>query len=173
VIDEAYIDFVKQRSWISRLDQFPNLIVTQTLSKAYGLAGIRLGICFASAEIISVLNKIKPPYNINKLTQQSAIAQLQKTENLKNDLHSLKVEKQRLLKALVQIKFIEKIFPTDANFILIKVDDAEKRYTQLLKNGFVVRNRSSQPRCENTLRITIGTKTENTELINILKTLKN
>jgi histidinol-phosphate aminotransferase len=172
VVDEAYIDFANAESWIYKLDEFPNLIITQTLSKAYGLAGIRLGLCFASAEIISVLNKIKPPYNINELTQQSAIEQLRNTRKIKNDLSSLKEEKESLLKALVQVNFIERTFPTDANFILIKVDDAEKRYTQLLKNGIVVRNRSSQPLCENSLRITIGTNTENTKLINTLKTLK-
>ena len=172
VVDEAYIDFANAESWIYKLDEFPNLIITQTLSKAYGLAGIRLGLCFASAEIISVLNKIKPPYNINELTQQSAIEQLRNTGKIKNDLSSLKEEKESLLKALVQVNFIERTFPTDANFILIKVDDAEKRYSQLLENGIVVRNRSSQPLCENSLRITIGTNSENTKLINTLKTLK-
>jgi histidinol-phosphate aminotransferase len=172
VIDEAYIDFANAESWIEKLNEFPNLIVTQTLSKAYGLAGIRLGICYASAEIISVLNKIKPPYNINKLTQQTAIAQLQNTEKIKNDLSSLIAEKEILLKALVEVDFIKKIYPTDANFILIKVDNAEKRYAQLLENGIVVRNRSSQRLCWNTLRITIGTNSENKKLINTLKTLK-
>jgi histidinol-phosphate aminotransferase len=172
VVDEAYIDFANAESWIYKLDEFPNLIITQTLSKAYGLAGIRLGICYASAEIISVLNKIKPPYNINELTQQSAIEQLQNTGKIKSNLSSLKEEKESLLKALVQVNFIERTFPTDANFILIKVDDAEKRYSQLLENGIVVRNRSSQPLCENSLRITIGTNSENTKLINTLKTLK-
>src|SRR5690606_28414914 len=172
VIDEAYIDFANAESWIEKLNDFPNLIVTQTLSKAYGLAGIRLGICYASTEIITVLNKIKPPYNINKLTQQTAIVQLQNTEKIKNDLLSLKAEKETLLKALVEVDFIKKIFQTDANFILIKVDNAEKRYAQLLENGIVVRNRSSQALCGNTLRITIGTNSENKKLITILKTLK-
>jgi len=172
VIDEAYIDFANAESWIEKLNDFPNLIVTQTLSKAYGLAGIRLGICYASAAIISVLNKIKPPYNINKLTQQTAIAQLQHTEKIKNDLYSLIAEKEISLKALVEVDFIKKIYPTDANFILIKVDNAEKRYAQLLENGIVVRNRSSQPLCRNTLRITIGTTSENKKLITTLKTLK-
>jgi histidinol-phosphate aminotransferase len=172
VIDEAYIDFANAESWIEKLNDFPNLIVTQTLSKAYGLAGIRLGICYASAAIISVLNKIKPPCNINKLTQQTAIAQLQNTEKIKNDLSSLIAEKEILLKALVEVNFIKKIFQTDANFILIKVDNAEKRYAQLLENGIVVRNRSSQALCGNTLRITIGTNSENKKLINTLKTLK-
>ncbi len=172
VIDEAYIDFANAESWIEKLNEFPNLIVTQTLSKAYGLAGIRLGICYASTEIITVLNKIKPPYNINKLTQQTAIAQLQNTEKIKNDLSSIIAEKEILLKALVEVDFIKKIFQTDANFILIKVDNAEKRYAQLLENGIVVRNRSSQRLCWNTLRITIGTNSENKKLINTLKTLK-
>ena len=172
IIDEAYIDFAPQESWISKLNEFPNLIVTQTLSKAYGLAGIRLGLCFASAEIISVLNKIKPPYNINKLSQQSAIDQLQKVQKLNKDVSSLKAEKEVLLKVLVEVNFIQKIYPADANFILLKVDNAEKRYAQLLKSGIVVRNRSSQPLCENTLRITIGTNSENIKLISTLKTLK-
>ncbi|CAM3398110.1 histidinol-phosphate transaminase [Aequorivita lipolytica] len=172
VIDEAYIDFANEESWITKLHEFPNLIITQTLSKAYGLAGIRLGICYASAEIISVLKRIKPPYNINELTQQSAIEQLQNTVKLKNDIFSLLEEKLILLKALVKVKFVEKVYPTDANFILLKVDNAEKRYTQLLENGIVVRNRSSQPLCENTLRITIGANAENKKLITTLKTFK-
>ena len=172
VIDEAYIDFAPQESWISKLNEFPNLIITQTLSKAYGLAGIRLGLCFASAEIISVLNKIKPPYNINKLSQQNAIDQLQKVQKLNKDISSLKAEKEVLLKVLVEVNFVKKIYPTDANFILLKVDNAEKRYAQLLEKGIVVRNRSSQPLCENTLRITIGTPSENKELIDTLKKLQ-
>ena len=172
VIDEAYIDFSEEESWIAELNEYPNLIITQTFSKAYGLAGIRLGICYASMEIISVLNKIKPPYNINKLTQQTAISQLQNTAKIKNDLSYLIAEKEILLKALVEVDFIKKIFQTDANFILIKVDNAEKRYAQLLENGIVVRNRSSQALCVNTLRITIGTNSENKKLITTLKTLK-
>ncbi|OAD92829.1 histidinol-phosphate transaminase [Aequorivita soesokkakensis] len=172
VIDEAYIDFSEEESWITKLNEFSNLIITQTLSKAYGLAGIRLGICYASSEIISVLNKIKPPYNINELTQQKAIEQLQNVEKVQMEITSLIEEKNQLLKALNEKKFIKKIYPTDANFILIKVDDAEKRYSQLLENGIVVRNRSSQPLCENTLRITIGTPSENEKLITILKEFK-
>ncbi len=171
VIDEAYVDFTSEESWISKLDEFPNLIVTQTLSKAYGLAGIRLGVCYASTEIISVLNKIKPPYNINELTQQRAIEQLQNIEKVKIDVASLNEQKSKLLKALLQFNFIKKIYPTDANFILIKVNNAENRYAQLLEKGIVVRNRSAQPLCKNTLRITIGTPSENEKLITILKEL--
>ncbi|MEH6762928.1 MAG: histidinol-phosphate transaminase [Aequorivita antarctica] len=172
VIDEAYIDFAKEESWTTKLNEFPNLIVTQTLSKAYGLAGIRLGICYASSEIISVLNKIKPPYNINELTQQFAIERLDNIIKTKSDISLLNEEKSGLLKALVKVNFIEKVYPTDANFILIKVDNAEKRYLQLLEHGIVVRNRSSQPLCDNTLRISIGKASENIKLITILKTLK-
>ncbi|SRX55856.1 histidinol-phosphate transaminase [Aequorivita sp. CIP111184] len=172
VIDEAYIDFASKESWIKKLNEFPNLIVTQTLSKAYGLAGIRLGVCYASAEIIAVLNKIKPPYNINELTQKFAIERLENIIKIKSDISLLNDEKIGLLKALVEVTFIEKVYPTDANFILIKVDNAEKRYSQLLQKGIVVRNRSSQPLCVNTLRITIGTASENKKLITILKTLE-
>lgn len=172
VIDEAYIDFASKKSWIEKLDEFPNLIITQTLSKAYGMAGIRLGICYASAEIIEVLNKIKPPYNVNELTQKRAIEKLQDIENIQREITSLKEERKALLKALKKVKFIEKTYSTQANFILIKVDDVEKRYNQLLKKGVVVRNRSLQPLCENTLRITIGTASENKKLISILKELQ-
>lgn len=172
VIDEAYIDFASKKSWIEKLNEFPNLIITQTLSKAYGLAGIRLGICYASTEIISVLNKIKPPYNINKPTQQSAFKQLEDSSKTKSDIALIKVDKRVLYKVLIQLKFIEKIYPSDANFLLIKVDNAEKRYNQLLKKGIVVRNRSLQPLCENTLRITIGTKEENNRLMETLKNIK-
>lgn len=172
VIDEAYIDFANAESWITRMDEFPNLIITQTLSKAYGMAGIRLGICYASAEIISILNKIKAPYNINKLTQQMAIQQLQNTATVISDITSINEEKDALIKALVEVDFIQNLYPSNANFLLIKVDNAEKRYLQLLEKGIVVRNRSSQPLCQNTLRITIGTATENGKLINIIKTLK-
>lgn len=172
IIDEAYIDFAKEASWVEKLREFPNLIVIQTLSKAYGMAGIRLGICYASAEIISVLNKIKPPYNINFLSQESAIEKLQDKDKLRKHITLLNEEKKRLIKVLLKVGFIQKIHPSDANFILIKVDSAEKRYLQLLENGIVVRNRSSQQLCENTLRISIGTSLENDKLINIIKTLK-
>lgn len=172
VIDEAYIDFASKKSCLEKLNEFPNMIITQTLSKAYGMAGIRLGICYASAEIIAVLNKIKPPYNINKLTQQKAIEQLQDTARTINGISLLNEGKIALIKVLVEVNFIQNIYPSDANFLLIKVDNAEKRYLQLLENGIVVRNRSSQPLCENTIRISIGTASENEKLIDIIKTLK-
>ena len=172
VIDEAYIDFTEESSWTQWLNAYPNLIVTQTLSKAYGLAGIRLGICYASKEIIAVLNKIKPPYNINTLTQEAAIKALQNKAVVSDQITSILQERKRLNKAFETYSFIKKIYPSEANFILIKVDDANKRYDELINKGIVVRNRSSQLHCDDCLRITVGTPSENTQLLTLLKTLK-
>lgn len=165
VIDEAYIDFSNQQSWISELQNYPNLIVTQTLSKAYGLAGIRLGICYASAEIIAVLNKIKPPYNVNELTQQRALKRVEDTASVTSEIQTILAERDVLTQALQNISFVETIYPSEANFILAKVDDATKRYNQLLAKGIVIRNRTTQALCENTLRFTVGTSDENAVLI--------
>ncbi|NVN18175.1 histidinol-phosphate transaminase [Muricauda sp. HICW] len=172
VIDEAYIDFSKDESWLSQLINYPNLIVTQTLSKAYGLAGIRLGVCYASEEIIGVLNKIKPPYNVNQLTQQHALQRVLNQDLVQQEVKHILKERQELMKALESLEFVEVLYPTDANFILAKVDDANKRYQQLLNKQVVVRNRSTQPLCENTLRFTVGTPEENKKLIAILKELE-
>lgn len=172
IIDEAYIHFSAEKSWVRELKAFPNLIVTQTLSKAYGLAGIRLGSCYASKEIIAVLNKIKPPYNINTLTQTAAIEGLQNKQKIKNQIEILLMQRDLLSKALANYSFVDTVFPSNANFILIKVDDANKRYDELLKKGIVVRNRTTQAGCKNCLRISVGTTSENTQLLNVLKTLK-
>ena len=171
VIDEAYIDFSSEESWVSKLSKFPNLIVTQTLSKAYGMAGIRLGICIASAAIIAVLNKIKPPYNVNELTQERAIQRISDQKAVQKEVVNILEERNKLYAILKLIPFVSKIFPTDANFILAKVDDANLRYNQLLQKGIVVRNRTTQPLCENTLRFTVGTTVENEKLITALKAL--
>ncbi|RXR18998.1 histidinol-phosphate transaminase [Flavobacterium amnicola] len=173
LIDEAYIDFSDKESWLQELGDYPNLIISQTLSKAYGMAGIRLGILYASTEIITVLNKIKPPYNVNSLTQSKALERLNQYEDVISEIVNIKEGREYLLKQLLQVNFIEKIYPTDANFILVKVDDANFRYQQLLEKGIVVRNRSTQPLCSNCLRITIGTKEENEQLINTLKSIQN
>ena len=169
VIDEAYIDFSKKQSWMNELDEYPNLVITQTLSKAYGLAGIRLGICYGSPALISVLNKIKPPYNVNELTQLRALERLSNPEKIKSEIASIIAQREELLKVLVDVKFVEKIYPTEANFILIKVDDANKRYDELIAKGIVIRNRTTQPLCENTLRLTIGTEEENKKLMEALQ----
>lgn len=173
VIDEAYIDFSKEQSWLSRLEAFPNLIVTQTLSKAYGMAGIRLGLCYASTEIISVLNAIKPPYNVNELTQQKAIENLSQPNIAKNQIADILKEREVLINELKAISFVSKIYHSDANFVLIKVDNANKRYEQLIRNGIVVRNRTTQFGCENCLRITVGTVFENKGLIKVLYQLQS
>jgi len=169
VIDEAYIDFSDGQSWTKRLEEFPNLIITQTLSKAFGLAGIRLGICIASKEIISVLNRIKPPYNINALTQKHALKRLNGISRIRLEIAEILNQKKLVMNVLKHVAFIEKVYPSDANFVLVKVDDADKRYAQLLKKGIVIRNRSNQPLCENTLRFTIGTPEENIKLVMALK----
>ena len=172
VIDEAYIDFAKRESWIEKMKGFPNLVVTQTLSKAYGMAGIRLGICYASAEIIQILNKIKPPYNVNELTQKRGLERVLDVISVKNEITEILAERNRLFKALLEVYYIEKIYNSDANFILIKVDNAKLRYEQLLKKGIVLRNRTTQALCENTLRLTVGTATENQQLMEAFRSLK-
>jgi len=171
VLDEAYIDFSENESWLSRLNEFPNLIVTQTLSKAYGLAGIRLGVCYASEFVISVLNSIKPPYNVNQLTQTKALERLNDLAKVKQEVAIVLEERSRLIKALKELAMIKAIFQSDANFVLVRVDDAHKRYQELLNKGLVVRNRTTQPLCENCLRLTVGTPLENKMLVETLKIL--
>ena len=173
VIDEAYIDFSEQKSWLEKLEKFPNLIITQTLSKAYGMAGIRLGVCYASQEIITILNNIKPPYNVNELTQQKAIDRLQKMDEIKNEVNQLISERKRLKQELeCCVSYIEKVYPSDGNFLLLKVDNANKRYNQLIDYGVVIRNRTTQPLCENCLRISVGICEENQKLIRALKAIQ-
>ena len=169
VIDEAYIDFSIEDSWLGRLDEFPNLIVTQTLSKAYGLAAIRLGICYASKEIISILNKIKPPYNVNQLTQDVALQSLLNQEKVKNEIAAIISERNQLIRDLENVEIVEKVYSSDANFLLVQVDDANLRYKQLVKLGIIARNRTTQILCDNCLRFTVGTADENKKLINTLK----
>lgn len=167
VLDEAYIDFASEESWLSKTTVFKNLIVIQTFSKAYGMAGIRLGMAFASPEITALLHKVKPPYNINVYTQKNGSLSI----DLSDLIYLIKREKEELIKVLLKVDFVLKIFPSEANFILVQVDDAALRYRQLLENGIVVRNRSSYPRCENCLRITIGTPAENKALLQVIENL--
>mgnify|MGYP000306619549 CR=1 FL=1 len=171
VIDEAYIDFSNQESWINKLNEFPNLIVTQTLSKAYGMAGIRLGVCYASSYIISMLNRIKPPYNVNELTQQKAILQLKQEDLVQKQILDILKERELLVSELSKISFVSKIYPSDANFVLAQVDNATERYNELIEKGIVIRNRTTQPGCENCLRFTVGTANENKILIHTLKSI--
>jgi histidinol-phosphate aminotransferase len=169
VIDEAYIDFAREESWLAELSDHKNMVVTQTLSKAYGMAAIRLGSCFASTEIVKIINKIKPPYNVNLLTQHKAKEKLLRRDIVKLEIANIIEERKNLEEALEKISFVSCIYPSEANFILAVVDDADKRYSQLLDKGIIVRNRSGQPLCENSLRFTVGTSTENKSLIKALK----
>lgn len=173
VIDEAYIDFSEKESWIRKLEQFPNLIITQTFSKAYGMAAIRLGILYGSPGIIEILNRIKPPYNVNQLTQTEALKRLDDIDSVLEQVSVIKGGRRGLVKALLEVGFIYRIYKSDANFILMEVDDATKRYDQLISKGIVVRNRSNQPLCGNCLRITVGTEEENDKLISALKDIEN
>ncbi|PRY15567.1 histidinol phosphate aminotransferase [Pontibacter ummariensis] len=165
VVDEAYIDFAQAPSWTTRLQEFPNLVVLQTFSKAWGMAGLRLGLAFASPEIIAVLDKIKPPYNINEATQELALQALERQEALQDMVEEIVQERELLMQALPTLATVEKVYPSDANFILVKVKDADGLYKSLLNKGIVVRNRSSVPGCSGCLRVTVGTLEENQELL--------
>lgn len=169
VIDEAYIDFSSQPSWSKRLKDFPNLIVLQTLSKAWASAGIRMGMAFASEAIIALFNKVKYPYNVNILTQKQAINILGDKSEVSLWIKTILDERGKMQKELQDLKTVEKIYPTDANFILVKVTDANKTYESLVKKGIIVRNRNTVILCDNCLRITIGTPEENETLIKELK----
>ena len=171
VLDEAYIDFSEKESWLQEINDYPNLVITQTLSKAYGMAGIRLGILYASLEIIAIINKIKPPYNINVLTQGKALQYIINQEVIENQITEIKDQRNLVYGQLLNTNFVKQIYRTDANFILCKVDDANKRYNQFLEKGIVIRNRTNDALCENCLRITIGTVSENQKLIEVLKDL--
>ena len=171
VVDEAYIDFSSKQSLISLIEDNNNLIITQTMSKAYRMAGIRLGMGFSNEKIINYLNKIKPPYNINVLTERKALEQLNNSDEIKTNIELVLKERKLLVSCLERLEFVEKIYKSDANFLLVKVDNADLRYNQLIKKDIIVRNRSNQYLCQNCLRITIGTENENKSLIKTLNEL--
>ena len=169
IVDEAYIDFAHQMSLRQELPTHPNLIILQTMSKAWGSAAIRLGMAFASKEIIAIYNKVKYPYNVNQLTQQEAIEMLKDPFEVDKTVKVLLQERSRLMQAFLELPICEKIYPTDANFFLTRVTDATKIYNYLVDRGIIVRNRSHIQLCQNCLRITIGTRTENNELLSALR----
>lgn len=171
IIDEAYIDFTIHQGFLPLLKQFPNLVVLQTLSKAWGLAAIRLGMCFANKDIINVLNKIKPPYNISLLSQNAAVEGLQKIEQKNVWVKELISQRMWLANELTQIKSVKKVYPSDANFLLVKISNAREVYNQLVSRGIIVRDRSNVILCEDCLRITVGTPLENQTLLKELNTL--
>ena len=168
VVDEAYINFAKQRSLLPGLKEYPNLVIMQTLSKAWGLAALRLGMAFASTTIIDFLNRIKPPYNINQATQELALEALNEVEQVNTMIKEIVAMRDRLAAGLREIPIVEKVYPSDANFLLVKVKDAGKVYHYLLSDGIVVRDRSKVKLCEDCLRITVGTDSENKKLIQLL-----
>ena len=169
VVDEAYINFSRHRSFVAELKDYPNLVVMQTFSKAWGLAALRLGMNFASREIIDVLNKIKPPYNINQATQELAMKALDHLDDVNEMIKETVKEREVLVKELVQLPVVQKVYPSDANFVLAKTTDASGIYQYLKEKGIIVRNRSNVLLCEDCLRITIGTPEQDLQLIEALK----
>ncbi|KAA6341997.1 Histidinol-phosphate aminotransferase [termite gut metagenome] len=169
ILDEAYNDFSEAPSFLAELEQYPNLIVFQTFSKAWGSAGIRLGMAYASFEIISILNKIKYPYNINQLTQQRAIEMIRQYEEIEQWVETLKKEKVRLMTVFDELPCTEKVYPSDANFFLVRVSNAVKIYNYLVEERVIVRNRHSLSLCINCLRVTVGKRGENEKLIEALR----
>ena len=172
VVDEAYADFADAESMIGMIDNYPNLVVTQTFSKALGMAGIRLGMCFAQKEVIDLLKKVKMPYNVNVLTQEVALRELEDISSIEEGIRTLREGRAWLESELQSCKLVDRIFPSDSNFLLIRVDDADLRYKQLIEAGIVVRNRSKEPLCEQCLRVTVGTQEENEKLIDTLKSFE-
>jgi histidinol-phosphate aminotransferase len=169
VLDEAYIDFAAEGSFSEMLSQYPNLVILQTFSKAWGSAAIRLGMAFASTEIIAVLNKIKYPYNINILTQKQALLALKNDAQVKQWVKTLLTERAVLVEALQQLSIVQHIYPTDANFVLVRVDDANALYHYLVDKSIIVRNRNTVSLCLGCVRITVGTPEENQILLEELK----
>ena len=169
IVDEAYSDFSSQKTLRSELAKYPNLIVLNTMSKAWGCAAIRLGMAFASQDIIDIFNKVKYPYNVNQLTQQQALEALKDPYEVDQWVKILLQERSRMMEAFRELPICEKVYPTDANFFLAKMTDATKIYNYLVDRGIIVRNRHRVQLCLNCLRITIGTKTENNELVAALR----
>ena len=169
VIDEAYINFSRYRSFIQELADYPNLVVLQTMSKAWGLAGLRLGMAFASEGIIDIYNKVKPPYNINQATQELALKALEEVDQVNEMIKALVTMREELARELASLPFVMTVYPSDANFILVKTANAHSVYDYLLGDGIVVRDRSKVELCAGCLRITVGTAKENADIVAALR----
>ncbi|MGN8224850.1 histidinol-phosphate transaminase [Gracilimonas sp. BCB1] len=172
VVDEAYIDFSGQESLAKSIENFPNLVVLQTMSKSFGLAGIRLGIALANPEVISYMMKVKAPYNVNKLTSKVAIQSFSMLENITSNIKSILEERQRVISKLVTYESVDYVYPTDANFILFKIKNAMDVYKKLAEEGVIVRYRGNEPHCEDCLRLTIGTQSENDRFFEALENIR-
>lgn len=169
VIDEAYINFAKQKTFIQELTEYANLVVLQTFSKAWGLAALRLGMAFSSTHVIDILNKVKPPYNINQATQDLALVALENVQQVNEWIKITVSERERLSNALSRLDIVTKVYPSDANFILVAIQNAHNVYHQLVDKGIIVRDRSKITLCDDCLRITVGTVEENNELLTLLE----
>ena len=167
IVDEAYIDFSAQASFIKNIDKYDNLIVSQTFSKAWGLAGVRVGVAYASQAIIAFYNRVKPPYNVSTLNQKAVLNSLNNLEEVTQNIDTILDERAKLKDALIKLDIVKKIYPTDANFLLVEVDDANKTYQYLIEEKVIIRNRNTQ--VKNCVRITVGTPEENNTLIETLK----
>jgi len=172
VIDEAYINFARQKSFTQELAEYNNVVVLQTLSKAWGLAGLRIGMAFASEEIIHIFNKIKPPYNINQASQQLALEALERVDEINAWIKETVHEREQLSVALLDLPFVHRVYPSDANFILVQVTEPKMIYQYLVHLGIIIRDRSSVALCEGCLRMTIGTPAENRQLLQALNHYK-
>ncbi len=173
VIDEAYINFSRHKSFIPELNEYPNLVILHTMSKAWGMAGLRLGMAFADKTIIEIFNKVKPPYNINQATQDLALQALDHIDQVNEMIKTIVAQRRQLEEQLARLPVVKKIYPSDANFLLVKVTDAHATYEYLLNDGIVVRDRSKVELCGDCLRITVGTEKENKELITALAKFSN
>lgn len=169
VVDEAYIHFSMETPFVGEIDNLPNLVVLQTFSKAWGLAGLRVGLALASEEIITLFNKVKPPYNISEIAQDAILKALKNFDTVENTIKKIWFERQKLVTNLAKLTVVTRIYPTDANFILVKTTDANSIYNFLLEETIVVRNRNSVELCEGCLRITVGTEEENAKLLESLQ----
>jgi histidinol-phosphate aminotransferase len=172
VIDEAYVHFSDEKSLIDEIGDFPNLVVLQTFSKAWGLAGLRVGLAFANAEIVRLFNRVKPPYNVSQIAQEAILQALNNKTEVEKAVTEIIAERENLIEKLTEFPFVRKIYPTDANFVLVKTDDADAIYKFLLDEKIVVRNRSNVELCTGCLRITVGTPDENEKLLKALKKCK-
>ncbi|RWY56969.1 histidinol-phosphate transaminase [Mucilaginibacter gilvus] len=172
VVDEAYINFSRQKSFIQELTEYANLVVMQTLSKAWGLAGLRVGMAFASEEIIEVMNRVKPPYNVNEASQQLALQALQNVQQVNDWIKETLIQRDKLVITLKTMDFVLDIYPSDANFVLVKTANATGIYNYLVEKGIIVRNRTNVELCEGCLRITVGTPEENNTLLSTLQQYK-
>lgn len=171
ILDEAYVDFCPEASFAEKLLRYPNLIISQTLSKAWGLAGLRLGIALMNEELVALYNKVKAPYNISSINQQVALETLNKTREFKEKVALILIEKAKLIQELQMIKIVKKIYPSDANFLLVEVENANELYSKLIAQKIIIRNRNNV--VSNCVRITIGTSEENKIVVNALKILSN